>query len=151
VGDHGELPKTSQVAINWKDPKLNNFRQNVQGGLDALGEPDLTAGGDVGQVKCAGTVATIEARVCNRGTLPMVSGTEVSFFKDTENGTLLCTAPIPTALQVGECSVVSCEADLGGSVVDVFVKVDPQGLSKECHENNNAAVYKGVGCGRVPR
>jgi hypothetical protein len=150
VGDRGQSPKTSSVALNWKAPGLNNFRQNVQGDLDALGEPDLTAGGRVGAVKCNGSIATIEARVCNRGTLPMVSGTEVSFFSGSETGPLLCTAPIPTVLGVGECTVVSCDADLGNKVIDVFVKVDPNELSKECHENNNAAVYRGVGCGRVP-
>ncbi len=151
VGDRGEIPKSSSVLVNWKQPGLNNFRQNVQGDLEALGEPDLTAGGNVGAVKCEGTVATVEARVCNRGTLPMVSGTEVSFFKDTETGALLCTAPIPQALKVGECTIVSCKADLKGDTIDVFVKVDPQGLSKECHENNNAAIYRGVACGVVPK
>jgi hypothetical protein len=150
VGDFGQIPQTSAVLKNWKQPGLNNFRQNVQGDLNALGEPDLTAGGDVGAVKCEGSTATIEARVCNRGTLPMVSGTEVSFFDGSETGPLLCTAPIPTALQVGECTIVSCQADLGGKTIDVFVKVDPQSLSKECHENNNAALYKGVACGLVP-
>jgi hypothetical protein len=150
VGDHGETPKTSAVKINWKDPKLNNFRQNVQGDLDALGEPDLTAGGDVGAVKCNGNIATIEARVCNRGTLPMVSGTEVTFFEGSASGAELCTAPIPIALGVGECMVVSCQADLGGKTIDVFVKVDPKGSSKECWEENNTALYEGVACGLVP-
>ncbi len=151
VGDHGEIPQTSQVKINWKQPGLNNFRQNVQGGLDALGEPDLTVGGQVGKVLCTGTVATVEGRVCNRGTLPMVSGTEVDFYDGSDTGPVLCTTPIPQALQVGECTIVSCQADLQGQTKDVYVKVDPQNLSKECHENNNAAVYKGVGCGLVPR
>jgi hypothetical protein len=151
VGDHGEIPQTSQVSINWKDPKLNNFRQNVQGDLEALGVPDLTAGGNVGVVQCVGGIATIEARVCNRGTLPMVSGTEVSFLEGSETGPLLCTAPIPKALQVAECLVVSCQADLAGKTIDVFVKVDPQGLSAECWEQNNTALYKGVACGQVPQ
>ena len=150
VGDHGEIPPTSQVSINWKDPTLNNFRQNVQGGLDALGVPDLTAGGDVGEVECNGTVATIEARVCNRGTLPMVSGTEVAFLEGDAMGPVLCTVPIPVALQVEECMVVSCQADLGGATIDVFIKVDPQGLSDECWEGNNTALYQGVACGKVP-
>ncbi|MBI4701004.1 MAG: hypothetical protein HY744_07575 [Deltaproteobacteria bacterium] len=150
VGDLGQLPKSSAVKLNWKDPALNNFRQNVQGDLDALGEPDLTAGGDVGAVQCAGTMATIEARVCNRGTLPMVGGTEVAFYENAPDGPELCSAVIPVALQVGECMVVSCQADLGGKVIDVFVKVDPDSLTKECHENNNAALYKGVGCGQIP-
>jgi hypothetical protein len=150
VGDLGQIPKSSAVKPNWMQPGLNNFRQNVQGDFDPLGVPDLTAGGEVGAVKCDGSVATIEARVCNRGALPMVSGTEVSFFESTEAGSLLCTAQIPIALQVAECTVVSCQADLGGKTVDVFVKVDPQSLVPECYENNNAALYKGVGCGLVP-
>jgi hypothetical protein len=151
VGDHGEIPKSSQVKINWKDPALDNFRQNVQGDLEALGVPDLTAGGDVGAVQCQGTVATIEARICNRGTLPMVSGTEVSFLEGDEMGALLCTAPIPKALQVAECMVVSCQADLGSKTIDVFVKVDPAGQSEECWEQNNTALYKGVACGQIPQ
>ena len=34
---YGQIPATSAVQINWNDPELNNFRQNVQGDLDALG------------------------------------------------------------------------------------------------------------------
>ncbi len=150
VGDYGQIPKTSSVAVNWKDPALNNFRQNVQGDLEALGTPDLTAGGDVGAVKCNGTVATIEARVCNRGTLPMVSGTEVSFYDGTLQGPLLCTAQIPIALGVAECTIVNCQADLGGKKVDIYVRVDPQAQTKECHEVNNDALYRGVECGAIP-
>ncbi|MBW2528784.1 MAG: VCBS repeat-containing protein [Deltaproteobacteria bacterium] len=150
IGDYGETPQSSAVQHNWNDPDLNNFRQNVQGDLDALGDPDLTAGGDVGAVQCSGTVATIEARVCNRGTLPMVSGTIVAFFEDSLAGEELCRAPIPTALQVGECAVVSCDADLEGRTVDVFVMVDPDTATDECHENNNAALYQGVACGQIP-
>ncbi|MRG92802.1 FG-GAP repeat domain-containing protein [Polyangium spumosum] len=150
VGDHGEIPKTSSVAVNWKDAKLNNFRQNVQGDLEALGQPDLTAGGDVGAVKCVGTVATIEARVCNRGTLPMVSGTEVTFYDGSAMGPALCTAQIPTVLGVSECTIVSCEADLGGKKLDIYVRVDPQTQTLECHEKNNDALYTGVECGAVP-
>lgn len=150
VGDFGQIPKTSAVALNWKDMKLNNFRQNVQGNLEALGTPDLTAGGDVGAVKCNGTIATIEARVCNRGTLPMVSGTEVSFYNGTVQGPLLCTAQIPIALGVAECTIVNCQADLGGNTVDIYVRVDPQGQTKECHEINNDALYRGVACGQIP-
>ena len=150
VGDHGEIPKTSDVAINWKDPSLNNFRQNVQGSLDPLGQPDLTAGGEVGAVKCDGTLATLEARVCNRGTLPMVSGTEVTFYDGMAGGPELCTAQIPKVLGVAECTIVSCQADLGGKKLDIYVLVDPASMTKECHEMNNAAVYQGVEGGAVP-
>lgn len=150
IGDHGEIQPSSLVDRNWQDPVLNNFRQNVQGDLAALGEPDLTAGGDVGTVDCIGTVATISARVCNRGTLPMVSGTEVAFYEGGLTGPELCRAVIPLALTVGECMVVSCEADLQGQTIDVFVMVDPDGATTECHEANNGALYQGVACGNIP-
>ncbi|HZF56290.1 MAG TPA: VCBS repeat-containing protein [Polyangiaceae bacterium] len=151
VGDHGEIPKTSSVAINWKDAKLNNFRQNVQGDLEVLGQPDLTAGGDVGAVKCQGSIATIEARVCNRGTLPMVSGTEVTFYDGSVQGPELCTAQIPVALAVAECTIVNCQADIGEKTLDIYVLVDPKSQTLECHEKNNAALYQGVACGAIPQ
>jgi hypothetical protein len=46
--------------------------------------------------------------------------------------------------------VVSCQADIAGKTIDVFVKVDPMGLSSECWEQNNSAIYHGVACGQVP-
>jgi hypothetical protein len=104
----------------------------------------------VGTVACTGTIATISARVCNRGTLPMVSGTEVAFFEGGLTGPELCRATIPLALTVGECMVVSCEADLGGQTIDVFVMVDPDGATAECYEANNGALYQGVACGNIP-
>jgi hypothetical protein len=150
IGDQGQIQQSSLVDRNWQDPTLNNFRQNVQGDLTALGEPDLTAGGDVGTVACTGTVATISARVCNRGTLPMVSGTEVAFYEGGLTGPELCRATIPLALTVGECMVVSCEADLQGQTIDVFVMVDPDNTTSECYEANNGALYQGVACGNIP-
>jgi hypothetical protein len=101
-------------------------------------------------VDCAGTVATLSARVCNRGTLPMVSGTEVSFYEGSATGALLCTAPIPVVLGVGECRVVQCTHDLGGKTIDLFVRVDPADATKECWEKNNTALYRGVVCGGQP-
>jgi len=151
VGDAGESPKSSSVKLNWKDAALNNFRQNVQGGLTALGIPDLTAGGEVGVVDCSTGSAYVEARVCNRGTLPMVSGTEVGFYEGAQNGPELCRATIPFALQAAECMVVGCNATIGDKILDVFVFVDPDSLTEECHEKNNGALYKNVGCGQVPK
>ena len=81
----------------------------------------------------------------------MVSGTEVSFYDGTLQGPLLCTAPIPTVLAVSECTIVSCQADLGGTMHDIYVRVDPQSQTLECHELNNDAIYKGVACGVIPK
>jgi len=51
VGDRGEIPRTSAVTPNWSDPALNSFRQNVQGDLESLGVPDLTAASEVGPLE----------------------------------------------------------------------------------------------------
>ena len=78
VGDHGEIPRTSDVAINWRTPGLNNFRQNVQGGgglgSEALGVADLTSSIrnlDAPALVCSSDTseATIHANICNRGRL----------------------------------------------------------------------------------
>ncbi len=151
VGDRGETPATSAVAINWNDVTLNNFRQNVQGNLDALGIPDLTVSGRVSEVQCSGTIATLEAEICNRGTLPMASGTEVVFREGSDSGPELCRVPMPTVLGTKQCDKVSCQADLMGNVLDVFVTVDPEGLAEECWEGNNLTVFRSLECGKIPR
>ena len=38
------IPKTSQWKNNWEQPKLDNFRQNVPGDVNAQGIADATAG-----------------------------------------------------------------------------------------------------------
>ena len=39
---------------------------------------------------------------------------------------------------------------LAGQIIDVFVEVDPDAETAECHENNNGALYQNVGCGNIP-
>lgn len=150
VGDHGETPMTSAVKLNWRQPRLNNFRQNVQGDLEADGQPDLTVSGDARKIECEGSVGRLEAEICNRGTKPMGSGTDVSFRKGDENGDELCAIPIPEILSVGECTHVSCDAELGQEHIDMTVVVDPSDESAECWEKNNLGLFKQVACGEVP-
>ena len=150
VGDHGETPKTSAVLLNWRTMGLNNFRQNVQGDLEADGQPDLTVSGDARKIQCEGTVGRLEAEICNRGTKPMGSGTDVAFHKGDATGPELCAIPIPEILSVGECTRVSCEADLGQEHIDMTVVVDPHDDSAECWENNNIGLFMEVACGEVP-
>ncbi len=151
VGDHGEIPASSAVARNWDNPGLNNFRQNVQGDLDALGIADLTVSGEVHEVQCEGTVATLEAVVCNRGTLPMASGTEVAFREGAAEGPELCWVAFAQFLDVGQCQPVSCEADLGGETIEVYVVIDPDAALDECHEGNNVGHFANFRCGAIPQ
>lgn len=153
VGDHGETPRSSTVAVNWRDPLLNNFRQNVQGDLAALGTPDLTATelSDRLRLPCdASGMATLRARVCNRGALPMAAGFEVSFRSESRDGTELCRASSPTFLEVGACDEVSCLAPLPTATsIDVYVVADPDGTEAECHEGNNWGLQPNVACDSV--
>ena len=149
VGDHGEIPRSSAVAYNWRDPLLNNFRQNVQGDLEALGVADLTAASQAGplMVPCmADGSATLPAQICNRGTLPLAAGTDIAFRVGAVDGPELCSAPVPTALSVGVCTEVNCSGILPAEGVDLYVVVDPLDLTPECYEGNNFAVLRDIRC-----
>ncbi len=152
VGDRGEIPQTRDVAINWRDPALNNFRQNVQGDLAARGLADLTARAisDSLRVPCAGGVGGLRARVCNRGSLPMRAGFAVSFRAGAEDGPELCRASSEVVLEIAACEEVSCDATLPpDSAIDVYVVVDPDGEEGECWEGNNLGLQPNVACETV--
>ena len=153
VGDLGEIPRSSDVAMNWREPRLNNFRQNVQGDLEALGVADLTTReiSDRLRVPCASDgTAMLSARVCNRGALPMGAGFEVSFRRGAVDGPELCRASSPVFLGVAECDEVLCTATLPlGERIDVYVVADPNGDEGECHEGNNVGLQPNVACNTV--
>jgi hypothetical protein len=158
VNDDGTIPKLSQWKQNWKDPKLNNFRMNVQGALDPLAAPDLTAAsnappGQHVQLSCDGNgTLHLEARVCNRGTGAIAPGEPVSFYKGAPPaGPALCTGMTKTVLQPGTCEVVGCDwAHAPTDPTDVTVVADDDGTGKgtssECKEMNNLGTLLGVKC-----
>jgi hypothetical protein len=153
VGDRGEIPRTSAVAVNWRDPELNNFRQNVQGDLEALGVPDLTATTTIpsGPVRFAcdeAMMATLEARICNRGALPIAAGTPVAFRSGDAAGPELCRAPVPSAILPGDCVMVACRAVLPSAdmPIDVWIEADADATEDECRELNNWARIPDVAC-----
>jgi hypothetical protein len=153
VGDRGEIPRTRDVAVNWRDPELNNFRQNVQGGLDALGVPDLTTAAVSERLRLPcdeSGRATLRARVCNRGALPMAAGFVVEFREGARDGAVMCRAESATFLEVGSCEVTSCEASLPSDrAVDVHVVADPDATAEECWEGNNFGLQPNVACETV--
>jgi hypothetical protein len=150
VGDRGEIPRSSAVAINWRDPDLNNFRQNVQGDLEALGAPDLTSTGEREpfRVECMGGRGDVEARVCNRGTLPVPAGTPIGFRLGAEDGMEVCRTALASTLAPGECETVVCSVPLDMDPADVYVVADPDAARDECYEGNNVALLR-VACDRL--
>ncbi len=151
VGDRGEIPLLGDVDPNWTVSGLNNFRQQVQGELEALDAPDLTTGGGGYVSGCDPSDPAIDltTRVCNRGTAPIASGMTVEFWADAgpdSGGTLACTTSTVTALLPGECELVPCEwhpAPTDG-VHLVYVVVDPENTELECFDQNNWATFQAL-------
>jgi hypothetical protein len=147
VGDRGELPRTSAVAVNWRTAGLNNFRQNVQGSLEPLGVADLTSSvRGVTPLECRDDVATVRARVCNRGRLPLGGGLVVALRIGAVDGPELCRTTIAAPISTGECVEITCTATAPDMPVDIYVVPDPDDVIDECHEENSWGRLDNVAC-----
>jgi hypothetical protein len=149
VEDGAGIPATSDVEPNWTVDGLNNFRQQVQGELEALDAPDLTAGAGGYGTGCDedDPVIDLTTMVCNRGTAPIAAGMTVEFWADGEpgaDGTLVCTAATATPLDPGECEAVPCEWDPAPAdgLHPVHVVVDPENTELECFDENNWTTFE---------
>ncbi len=143
VNEDGTVPKTSAWTKNWKDPDLNNFRQNVPGNANGKDSADVTAG--VAGFTCGSGGALLNAPVCNRGTAPLGSGVPVGFYDGT---TLACSTKTSKALQPGECETVSCTwgTPPTAAATDIKVVADDGDSNSECKEGNNLGTVFGVVC-----
>ena len=142
INDDGTVPRTSQWLQNWKQPGLNNFRQNTPGNGETANEiPDLTV--RAAKVTC-GTAGgpTVTTEVCDRGTEPVAPGVSVSVYAAGAT-TPACQATTTQRLDPGTCTTVSCTWTAGN--VDGKVVVDDQGDGTghvfECREDNNTATF----------
>lgn len=165
ITEDGTVPRTSQWQPNWRLKGLNNFRQNVQGGIDPTSTPDLTAGkpGSAGSVEPNPTMScdkdgtmTLRANLCNRGTLPVGAGLPLSFYKgDPAQKQLICTARSKAQIDPGTCETVSCPWKNApeNNPTDVWMVADDAGLGKgtttECEEGNNRGLLKGLTCSGI--
>ncbi len=147
VGDRGEIRRTSEAAINWRDPELNNFRQNVQGNLEALGIADLTSSvRGVTPLGCRDGMATVSARVCNRGRLPLGGGLVVALREGALDGPEFCRTTIAPPIPTGECVEISCTTTAPEEAIDLYVVPDPDDVIDECNEANSWGRLEGVVC-----
>lgn len=140
VNDDGTVPKTSEVAVNWQDDELNNFRQNTQGELEALGLSDLTVSD--GTSSCRDETI-LRANVCNRGTLPAPQGVEVLFSAD---GGDLCRGQTSATLEPGTCLDVICDPNQSLESGSVDIEADPEDTQQECINSNNRGRTLLVNC-----
>ncbi len=136
VDEAGKVPRTSQWLQNWKQPGLNNFRQNTPGDGETAGAiPDLTV--HQAKVTCDAGGPVITAEICNRGTEPVAPGVPVAVYDST--GMVRCTTKTTARINPGACSTTSCTwtggNDAGSVVADD--KGDGTGIDSECREDNN--------------
>lgn len=156
IDDDGRIPKTSAWLQNWKQSGLNNYRQNVQGGLVPNASPDLTARRVTTELPCTSEFhLTLKVEICNRGTQPIAGGIPVTFYngKPTDQQPI-CTANTAAQIDPGQCAEVSCIwKGAPKDPTDVWVQADDSGAglgtATECKEGNNATMIPGVKCGQI--
>ncbi|NUN13574.1 MAG: putative metal-binding motif-containing protein [Myxococcales bacterium] len=152
VTNTGKIVPRGSLVPNWTSPNLNNFRQNAQGTGDPTLATDITV--DPGVLYDCNTSGKLEipVEVCNRGKAPAGQGVPVAFFAGdpSDNGTILCLKKTTVTLAPDECETISCTIEpqtLGP--IDVWVLGDfggTQGVTSECLEENNIALFEDVTC-----
>ncbi len=138
IDDHAKVPRTSAWVQNWKQPGLNNYRQNSPGtGETAGASPDLTVRST--KVTCDAAGPTVTAEVCNRGTEPVAQGLPVAVYADGSPKVLQCTTKTVGRLFPGSCATVSCTWPGGNGPGTVVVddRGSGNGIDLECREDNN--------------
>ncbi len=142
INDNGTVPRTSAWKANFREPGLNNFRQNVQGPTGRDQAPDITGRFNEGRV-CEFTSEGIflVAQVCNRGAKAVGAAMPATFYLgEPELGNILCVSYTSGPVPVGGCMEVSC--DVGFSVSgEVVMVVNDDGAGGqttiECNSDNN--------------
>jgi hypothetical protein len=154
IDEDGRVPKVEKQ--NWKNPVLNNFRQNVQpnGLFDA---PDLT-GLAPKQPTCT-TRVTAEVTVQNEGAAKVVAGVKVTLYLvDSAGDVPLQTKTTQTVIYPKQSEVVSFDVKLPAAYnnkqVELYAVVDDDGTVtgqiigtvNECKEGNNRVEVGKVQC-----
>jgi hypothetical protein len=143
VLDDGKIPKTSEWLQNWKQPKLNNYRANVQGKTGNADFPDITGAlsEDKVCVQSAEGGVTLTATVCNRGKKAVGADMPATFYKgEASAGEILCVSYTKGPVPVGGCADVSCEVmGVVSGIVTMVVNDDGKGnkTTVECNSDNN--------------
>jgi hypothetical protein len=150
INDDGTVPASGAWKQNFSDPKLNNYRQNRQGGMSATLLPDITGQLDKNNV-CTkkGATLIVTGRVCNRGLRVVGADMPASFYLGPpSDGHKLCTSYTSGPVQLGnQCLPVSCSV-MGADVtavlmpgVQIYMVVNDDGMghatTEECNTMNN--------------
>jgi hypothetical protein len=153
INDDATVPQDE--LPNWRQPGLNDFRQNVQT-KNLFAAPDLVPR-DFNSLddKCAAQI-TLVVRVLNQGAATVPAGVPVTFYRSTPMPTTLGTVLTQGALLAGASETVSLDIPvlaLGGNsdtIQNVYVVVNDDGTGHgtihECDETNNTSPTIPVSC-----
>ena len=152
VNEDGTIP--AHELSNWKQPGLNNFRQNKQPGSE-FAAPDAVV--SVG-AECSGTFGLV-ATVTNVGEAPLPAGVPVGFYSGAPgSGTLLGKATTTHTLYAAQSEKVtlplaSPPPGLQDGSVKVYTVVDdtvtPHTPWHECRTDNNTSPATSAVCSAV--
>ena len=148
VTESGAIPASPEP--NWSNPRLNNFRQNVQpAGL--FNAPDLVVGSALGVAEsCPFDAVEVVTLLSNEGALAVSPGLAVRievFDGDERIGTV--DTATTTRLGPGLDELVEAVVPLSRDAdapLEIRVTVDPDGEVNECDEDNNVFVSSDVTC-----
>jgi hypothetical protein len=148
INDDGKVPKTSEWLANWKQPGMNNYRQQKQGISGAQDAPDITGKLDDQTCLIDGAKIVLTGKVCNRGAKAVGADMPVTFYDEANK--VLCVSHTQTPVKgKNDCQPVSCEIKekVTGKII---MKVnDDQGggqTAKECNSANNTDSVTIDGC-----
>jgi len=143
VEEDGTIPMHEQP--NWTQPRLNNFRQNVQP-LGEFAAPDLIV--EVVPPPC-NTAYALYAKVTNIGQASVAPGVFVGFYENDPGagGTLLGTAETTRTLYPAEAELVSIPLaspppGISNGTTPLYAVVDdgtPPHAWVECRPDNNVS------------
>lgn len=146
ITEDGQVPAVPDV--NWLNPRLNNFRQNVQpGGL--FDAPDLVVV-DIDFESCDPTGSMdVGVTVGNRGALGVAAGVPIQVVATSDDAIQATGSGLTTRFLLPgqeERVVITIMSDGTWSVpmVDVSATVDDDGMGgalyNECNEDNNTGM-----------
>jgi hypothetical protein len=150
IEQDGTVP--ADETPNWSVPRLNNFRQNVQG-EGVFNAADLKVLALEVSLDGCPSSGTLRARISNEGSLGAPAGVPVAFYMGEPSalGDLLGVGMTEVALLPGQSTVVELMVDLSGMPPFDFVAVvDDDGaggsLIEECDEEDNATAIGDLDC-----
>lgn len=153
INEDGTVPLVPER--NWLNPRLNNYRQNIQPG-GVFDAPDLaiTALRLIGD-ECPLTTFRVIVEVTNEGALSVPAGVPIQVFVDAGDATFgLDSVETISRLFPGDTETIVFDATVSDDVppppYTVRATIDPDEEINECDESNNSRDSDGFDCYPFP-